>query len=447
MRRLRDLPDTGSAIIIVMMALGVLTALGTALTAVTISNMQGTGRAAQAGNALNLSDAALRQAVSYLRNEGVRGLTCSPTCTTNPWGNSTTPAKVTLNPSTGQAFTAWIEPIAPYPANNPGQYRVHATGIAGGGPARRVVTADIQVIPYNVPKGVYAKTVVAGGAAQVLKQSLFTTGCVYNRSKIRFQGIDIAYGIPAAVHSSQIITDSNGSGQYCPGTNKPIHDPTLPAAAKNCNVDYPYDQDRQGGPLAGTSCLGTAGAYPQTSYIASDQELFDTYNLSSGGLTQAQQNALKTVAVSQGNYYTTATGWTSPARPNSVLYFDLSSAPANQRVIDLNDIVGFERDPAATDISHTDNRCQPRSLVIVIVAGNAKLNSNTILTASVFLTSDDPYGYVQKSNGNTQFVGTLYSNNLDLTGTANLQLDQCFLANPPPALFDFKASAYTEYDR
>ncbi len=129
---------------------------------------------------------------------------------------------MTLPGSVRPVLPVWIEAVRPFPTNDPGSYRIHSTGTAAG-PASREVVTDVSVTTTPVPKGIFARTINGGGDASVARESIFSTGCVYNRSKIQMSGTDVAYGIPVAVHSSQIITDSNGSGQYCPTTNKPIH--------------------------------------------------------------------------------------------------------------------------------------------------------------------------------------------------------------------------------
>ncbi|MGV8847744.1 hypothetical protein [Tessaracoccus sp.] len=195
--------------------------------------------------------------------------------------------------------------------------------------------------------------------------------------------------------------------------------------------------------MAGTPCQGAAGAYPQTSLIASDADLFAKYKLTSPPLTDAQLEQLKTVAISQGNYWTSSGGWTSPNEANAVMYFDLlRTDPGGQ--VNLNNVVGFGRAPG---LSASDPTCGVKSLVIIITGGNASLNSNQQLAASLFLLGDDPYGKLRKANGTSSFIGTVYANNIDLTGTADMHMDTCFAANLSPSLFDVRTSNYREVDR
>jgi hypothetical protein len=54
------------------------------------------------------------------------------------------------------------------------------------------------------------------------------------------------------------------------------------------------------------------------------------------------------------------------------------------------------------------------------------------LAASLFLTSPAPNGKVSKANGTSNFVGTIYADEVNLVGTTDLSLDSCFLANLSP---------------
>src|SRR4051794_39131775 len=168
--------------------LALVSALTLTISVVATNNLVSARLSQQAGAAVNASDAGVSQAVSYLRKRGTRDLGCSPTCATNAWGNSTTPATVTVSGRAGQSYKVWIEPIAPYPANKPGTYRIHSTGYAGGA-AGRSVTVDASIVPLPFVYGVVAGSVVGGGNAGVHKESIFSTGCIYQRSKIIFEGI------------------------------------------------------------------------------------------------------------------------------------------------------------------------------------------------------------------------------------------------------------------
>ena len=175
--------DNGSALIITMMVLALLTALSTTVAVVTINNLQSSLRIQRSGVALNAAEAGVAQAVSYLRSSGVNGVACWPACTANPWGNSASPRTVSLPGGTDARYAVHIQPVTPLTTTAPGLYRVHATGTAGTLATRRL-SVDVAVSTTTVPKGIVARTVSGGGSASVQRASIISTGCVYNRNKI-----------------------------------------------------------------------------------------------------------------------------------------------------------------------------------------------------------------------------------------------------------------------
>ncbi|WP_139977532.1 hypothetical protein [Nocardioides litoris] len=453
-------PDEGVALLTVIVLTAFLVVASLSIASITVSNLGTARTSSQAGASVDAADAGLAQGVAYLRSAGIGTINgCSPTCTAEPYGNRAAPKRVTIGGRTGQYYTVWIEPIAPYPANKPGIYRIHATGNAGG-PATRSVSMDVSITPFKVPLGIMADAVIGGGNAGVHHESIISTGCIYKRSKISFEGIDKAYGVPAAIYSSQAVNDDSGSGQYCPGTKKPLHE-TRSGNAGFCNTSFSqsrYDMDMNGGPLNGTACFNYARQqfgnlpqfndphhiaynFPQTSKIASEKALLDMFGLRKPPFTQSQLDQLRTIATSQGNYWTSASGWSSPDEQAAVMYFDLASSNPGG-VVDLKDLVGWSR-AVEQDATCTDKR----SLVIIIEGGNARLNGNQNMFGSVYLVSGSPYGKVMKANGTAKFTGSLYANELDLTGTADLYMDDCFLANQSPALLDVETFNYREIDR
>lgn len=455
-RRMRAGRDQGSAMIITLAVMALVTALGTTVAALTIDNMQSSLRAQQAGSALNAADAGVAQAMSYLRSSGVRRLTCSPTCASNSWGNSSAPAAATLPGKAGEKYTAWIEKVTEYPANDPGLYRIHSTGTAAG-TASRSVSVDVTVTSTDIPRGIFARSINGGGSASVTRESVFSTGCVYDRSKIHMVTgeLDVAYGIPVGVHSSQFITEANGTGQYCPESDKKlIH------KSGSCSTEYPYDQDRLGGTLTSTGCAAAQTGFPAYyaprdlngdgqndvvgSFIRDDATLFKLFKIKRPALSQAQIDQLRTMAQSQGNYWTQDSGWASPDEDDAVMFFDLSRGSDLGGTVDLNKITGYDR---ASNLEATSASCASRSLVIVVDGGNVKLNSNQRMFASLFLTSSAPYGQVFKANGTADFIGTIYADIVNLVGNLDISLDRCFLANQSPSLLDFSAGSYREEDR
>jgi hypothetical protein len=170
--------------------------------------------------------------------------------------------------------------------------------------------------------------------------------------------------------------------------------------------------------------------------------------------TQAQLDSFKSIAISQGNYWQTSQpyqasarpdGWKVPTDPDSVMYFDLTANDPGG-MVDLNDlaVAPWTRSP---NLDSTSPSCLPQSLLLIIEGGNARLNANSSLAASVFLVSDDPYGQVFKANGNSSFTGNIYANNMDMTGTTDMYMDKCFMDNISPALTRVDTLTYREVDR
>lgn len=452
--------DRGSAIILTMVVLAVLTGLGMTVFALSTDNLGNARRDRQASSALANSEAGVAQAVAYIKNRGIGKLACAPNCdAANPWGESSLDGdafpsmQVTL--ANRETYSVWIETIQPMTPTVAGLYRVRSIGNSGTGPGARTVEVDLQVAPFEFPLAIVADSVQAGGNGSITTESLFSTGCIFKRDKINFQGIDPVYGIPAAAHSSQYITDSQATGSSCSATdNKNIHKPTG-STPKYCNPAYPYDQDRQGGPLTGTTCLGAGGAYPQTSLIANAADLEAQYGFNLDGLTPGQIDQLRTSAREQGFYFTDTSAipavlqsdTAAMAYPNPVVFYEFDpSVSSGGRTVDLNDFsdVVYGR---ATPLAATDAACHSRNVIVVVINGDVRLNSNQTLVASVFAMGPNPYGNVQKANGTSQLIGTLYARSIDLTGTADIDLDACFLANLPGQLLNVEPSAFREVDR
>lgn len=452
--------DRGSAIILTMVVLAVLTGLGMTVFALSTDNLGNARRDRQASSALANSEAGVAQAVAYIKNRGIGKLACAPNCNAaNPWGESSLDGdafpsmQVTL--ANRETYSVWIETIQPMTPTAAGLYRVRSIGNSGTGPGARTVEVDLQVAPFEFPLAVFADSVQAGGTGAITTESLFSTGCIFKRDKINFAGIDPVYGIPAAAHSSQYITDSQATGSSCSASDtKNIHKPTG-STPKYCNPAYPYDQDRQGGPLTGTTCLGAGGAYPQTSRISDADDLEAQYGFNLDGLTPGQIDQLRTSAQEQGFYFTNTntipavlqSDTAAMAYPNPVVFYEFAPSVSNGgRTVDLNDLsdVVYGR---ATPLAATDAGCHSRNVIVVVINGDVRLNSNQTLVASVFAMGPNPYGNVQKANGTSQLIGTLYARSIDLTGTADIDLDGCFLANLPGQLLNVEPSAFREVDR
>ncbi len=466
--RIGEARDRGTAMLMTMSVMMLVTTLAGVGATMAVRDMRGAGEAQQAGRALDAAEAGVAQAVAYIRANGTRRVVCNlTTCPTNPWSPSN---PVSAEVRGGGRWTATIKPVLINNGDDGDRYVVRSTGVAGG-PAERTIEVEVTVAPVDLPKGIFGRTVNLGGTVDLHQISIFSTGCVYKRDKVEAHfesGLDAAYGVPVGVHSSQIITESQGSGQYCANTNKPIHGGLnlLGASLKPCNSKYPYDQDRLGGALTGLSalldplglCGVAAGQTPYQprdldldgkldvngSFLRDDEALFRTFNIKRPALTDSELEQLKTMAQAQGTYYTSTT-WTVPdgsVNPHTVLFFDLN---ANQTV-DLKPLDGSLWSRGRITDANSP-MCLDASLLIVVQGGNARLNGNTQLAASLYLSGAAPGGQLFKANGTADHIGMLYADTIDMTGTFSASLDACYVANPPPSLFDVNPGTYRELDR
>ncbi|MGQ0631810.1 MAG: hypothetical protein ACT4P1_12270 [Sporichthyaceae bacterium] len=454
--------DRGSAMLMTTMVIVLITTLAGLGTTMAIRDVRGAGQAQQAGTALGSAEAGISQAIAYIRTHGVRKLACSPACVpANPWNEN---APVTASTPGGGQWTAWIAPMSVGNGNTGDTYLVHSTGTAAG-MAQRVIEVEITLTPIDLPKAVFGRTINLGGTVDLQQISMLSTGCVYKRDKVSVDvaaGPDAAYGIPVGVHSSQIITKSQGSGQYCANTAQPIHGGLNLAgiSLKPCNSDYPYDQDRLGGSLTTLPLVGgllalapcaaaaSSSAYlPRAdgsingSFLRDEAALFRSFGVTRPALTEAQIEQLRTTAAAQGTLYSSPHGWSVPTAPHSVLFFELGT----NDTVDLGPL--GESLWARTRLQLSDPLCLDASLLVIVTGGNAKMASNMNLAASIYMASGAPGGKLSKGNGTVNHVGMLYADNLDFAGNIDVSLDTCYLGNPPPGLFDVNPGTYRELDR
>lgn len=170
-------------------------------------------------------------------------------------------------------------------------------------------------------------------------------------------------------------------------------------------------------------------------------------------MTAGQLDLLRTAAKEQGFYFTNTTGIPAVLQddvlamqhPNPVLFYDLTGSAVGG-LVDLNDLssVVYGRPSPVLD---ADLACTSRNVIVVVINGNVRLNSNQTLVGSIFAMGPSPYGEVTKANGTSDLIGTIYARSIDLTGTANIKLDDCFLQNLPGQLLNVKATNFLEVDR
>jgi hypothetical protein len=490
-RRYAKRDDQGVALLTVVLFLAVAGALATAVTVVSIGNEQNANRDRQAGGALQTAEGGVAQAIQLMRTVPVGYFTCqepalgaspSGACTTNPagWTNATTPMKVSSDGTVGTCktnlacFGVWISTVTPYSAGAYALLRVHSTGLFGGGPAARSLVVDVKVTPDKFPIGIFANSVSSGGTFGINHESLFSIQCINHRAfdsytattppvpnttsgggGISFSGMDPQYGIPAAAHSTQYVTQANSG---CSGgtTNSRaqanVHDSSQ--GWSPCNASDMYDQDSQGAALS-SSCPGYAAftdsatglPYPTTSkFTMSDMQ---AHGYRPGGLSPNEYAALKSMAQSMGTYFTSATtspfaALTAANATNGVIFYDLPSGGSSTVTLKPADIPNLY----FRSYNDTTTSCVLPSLVIIVRNGSLTYNTsggNThsgALVSSMFVPDGNYNG-----QGNADIIGTLFAQTMaNVTGTQNWFLDQCFVANPPGPVMSIRVMNYREVD-
>lgn len=475
--------DEGSAIIMVLVALMLLTALGATLTAVTLSNLQGARRSDEATRVLSAAEAGVSQAVTFMRQNGVSTLRCRNVATSDapswldcatPYGSDQPVGPATASPG-GARFSVWVEEQTRFLASSPaeGVYVVHSTGTLDDSPhadcqgvvgACRSVTAQVVVTNFGFGTGVYGKSILgnSSGNATIKNQSIFTTGCfpMRGRGSLLIEGFDAAHGIPAGVHTSGIIVDGPASG--CDNNAKSIH------AADPCNEKFPYDQDSQGGLLETTACwtkiVGASAAASATtntdvygkadpvgsdqvwgSKIVSRQGMQETFGLAYPPLTLTQIERLQEIAEEDGTY-TKSTSWPTDPAKRGVFFFDLGdqSSKGHGKVPEV-DLAAI---PAPFDAA--SGACS--GAVVIIRNGNASISpseKNAVVGASVFLlssgataTSEVTTGIATLNGGH--LYGGLFAEGIDFGGDTFLEPASCADDSSNPALLTINVTSYSE---
>ncbi len=460
--RPRTVDDAGSALITVLLALALLTALATTVAAVTISNLQSTHRAAASARALNAADAGADQALTYLKTYGVQGLQCTASASstsadcTKPYGSGS-PVTVAL-PGGAAQYRVWIEQVAAFApqTQTDGLYAIHSTGTADDA-AQRSVIVKVQVSAASIPHSMFAFHMPSTGlgAATVQGVSLFTTDCVEHRGQLPVSGIDSYFGIPAGVHSTDMITTAND----CTKKNaSSIH-----TAAQPCSSQFPNDQDAFGaslGVLPSTSgcpetLAGTSSTVMNKIYGPSEGAsdlaygsklvpgaLESDFGLPDNPLSNDQLARLKSIAVADGTYYDQVPSGTWPstaAAPRGVFYFDLAHP------LDGNHDVRLEDVPEAFK-KYDGTTCRPA--VVVIKNGNASLHksaggADSGLFGALYLMDGPTYGSLTINGGTIN--GSVFAYSLSkFNGNVTLTQEPCAFSNVNPALLSIATISYRE---
>jgi hypothetical protein len=472
--RRRD--DDGIGLLMVVLFLGVVMTLTLSISAVVLNNVQSTGRDRQAQNALSTAEGGVAQAVQVVRvnapgyftcQEPTAGASPSGACTTNPsgWTNSSSPETVSSDGTIGSCvsglacYAVWISTLQPYDTvTHIVQYRIHSTGKSGGGPAARSLMVDIKATLANFPLGVYSDTISMNGTPGIHHESVYSLNCISGRDKINFDpvvsgtynGYDWATDSPQSANSAANVTTG--------GCSSSIHTSTTP-----CNSTYPYDRDLAGGTLstanvdkpcrlswASPKNPGTKTSLASTSKYTV-QDLYSA-GYQPQGLTPSEYDSLKQQAQAMGTYNPANIhdALSAVRATTAVLYID--NADVN---LGSNDIPNgpsptpnfFRDDNTATNGGAPGgslSACGLQSLIIVVRFHNLTMNSfneTGDLVTSIFV----PEG-TDHDGGNAQILGSVFAQTIDLRGTQDFHLDECFVNNPPSLLLDLQQVRYHEVD-
>lgn len=485
--RIDSRDDAGVGVLAVILVAAVLSAMTITAVGLTKNNLDNVRGDRQSLAALATSEAGVAQAVAYLRNSNLAGLTCQESALTAPactgagpsWTSASNPMQVRIDGGSGgcvassDCFRVFIATVAPFtpdcgarraspPGRCYGTYRIHSTGVSGNGPGARRVAVDVRVAPFQYPLGVFSETDFSGnGNVGIHAESVFTGGCIINRqddsrngSGFQFQWdsangrpvLDSFYGVPAGAHAvGGISTQNNGvCGQKNSGGG-PIHEMSI------CNTSFKYDSDNAGGPLtAGDGCYGafsrteadgTVTRYPTTSrFTAADLQ---SLGYRPRGLTDAQYAALKTQAQAQGTYnlsqasvLSTLTALLNAGVSSPVLYWDNGSVSLAQ-----------DDFPAAFSRAVSDTAGCAQNTVTIIVSGAGNNlsyrggNTTPFLSAALFVPDGTLTG-----QGGRNTIGTIFAKTIDLGGNIDFYLDKCYAASPPGGTLDVEVVNFREDD-
>lgn len=460
-RKSLDCPtEQGSAMVVTLLVMAVLTGLGAIVFNVGLANLQNTGRDRLAGGALGASEGGVAEALQFIRTNGTSTLTCDDppitgTDCTKDWGKDNRPTggsdnRHTVSLPNGRQYKVWIQRFQKFnpPAVKQGIFLIHSEGTAGTGRGKRNVRVRVIVKPLEFPIGIYADDMTNGGSADIKHESVFTKSCITQRDRLLLaEGPDPYYNMPSSAHAGEYITTSQSTCAANDRNN--IHSQPQSTEPGECNPTYKNDQDFHGGPLTdaeGAPCVGTPlqyDGYPQTSkFSVADLEAFGYKD--PRGLSLAEYAQLKTKAQEQNNFYTSAS-FTTPDEDNAVMYFDLRGVTVGDKTVSIQTGSG----PGQLGDNWTTLTCGSKSLVIVVEGGNLKITSNSSIVGAIFVP-DGTYS----GAGEIKIIGTLFAKEIKpFGGNAKFTLkgdspnDNCFFDNFPGGLLSVNVDKFREIDR
>ena len=493
--------DRGSAMLITVIVMMVLTGIGAVMFNIGLNNLQNSGRDRLGAGALGAAEAGVAQAIAFIRESGVGSLTCTGVTGTacgNEWGYNctvaacTTPVttagvkwhnecvpKASLPCATGnRQFWVWVERTQALTASNrTGTFTIHSIGTAGNGPGLRSIDQTVLVTPLQFPIGLFGtNSIVSNGNTTVRKESMFSTGCIFNRDTVDFDtsNPDPAFPnlIPAA-HSTQYISKaqpggnllnlpdncqssvgvSNSRNEHAGGVVCQTDTSYGPAISPGQPSEVIYDQDAEGGAVTGTAC---AGKVPNNTslFTTADMKLYG-YGPPKG-LTPTEYALLKAKAQGQGTYFDCSgtTPVPSSASCNNGSLGDITPHPTSASPANLVVYVKLGAGGSLNILSNTitgyePSTCGSRSVVVVVEGQGVtlKVPSNTTYVGSAFV----PDGTAEMGGG-SEIVGTVYAKDLRFTGSGGkygLEPQagggDCFFTNFP--LIKVAPGVFRELDR
>ena len=463
--------EAGAAMIVAVMVITVVAVLGTSVAVIATRSTHAAGESRTAGVVKDLANAGLAEGVTYLRQTGVTPAidaqspipdgdpnacvvpTPVPAASSTPAWTKTSPAFVDSG-SQGD-YMIWIEKVAAASPTAPSAYRVCGEGTSGQG--KRTASVVAEYTPAGGTGGPYAVYTkghinLQSSAQRLSNISAYSEDCIDRKHNTQtIGGTDLATNRPAAAHSMLWVLGDNGN-VTCDAVDS-VH-----RGNDFVNEMFPYDTDRAGGPvggdphrfaasdpnretwLNGTPWSGTTDE-PDGQTVAQFRAKWGVPDmLGTESITALEQRARQ-----QGNYYSLSSADLHPSiylsavsvpnEPHAVVFLDFPSRPNRDVDLDLPFTTQWEGWTCPTG----------KSLIIVVRNADVTANGNGVLRASVIVKN----GEVKQMNGTFSLVGGLFADNgLDLSGTANVQLDTCAIQNPPPGGNpQVEVSNYVEYDR
>ena len=502
MRRLRGVDkEAGVAMVTVIFIGAALTAITSVAAFATVQSFRATRDDRNSASALAYAEAGIDRLMQKLRdgslewaqilrsgcNEAAPVDPSDPTAT--PVGRSITVSGRIGNGSFSAVMKAYVPPtgtdpakFAPDPAACPATppspkanpyFAITSTGAQPS--ARRVVRQILRVGGTNLPVGIFANDVDAGGGGEAISISLISDGSVRGRDKMHFAGADPWYvvgdfypgagtsPIPAAVHTTGSITltaagaapehlvanpncdrRTNGATSGGPGDGQSVWD---------ADVINPRD------PLT-TGCANWVGAARPTGYTGPAFPPRSTFTLddldrvaSLRNLTEEDYANVRESARSTGLYCVPdgngvrclkkgtetlveasrqiTTAMLAGMPKNYVIYMDFPKSTTNP--FSTTTTVNF---------TGTIGACPDKVVTVVVRYGSMQVTSAGVSNGAFLV----PEGEL-KLGGSATIEGTIIAKKLTKQGGSTVKLSQCWVDHMPGPWLSVSPTTWIEVDR